>query len=175
MLDLIPTNALVGIPGTVTIREVGLTTERFIRRGNTLAVHWKKGLSHEEGMKIRRQQLTSDIFLTSTNAVTEEGQLVNIDGAGNRVASMIFGPKKVIVIAGFNKIVKNVDEAINRIKNVATPMNSYKNSNKTPCAITGVCTECDSPNRACKITTILDRKPAMTDITIILVEEALGF
>jgi L-lactate utilization protein LutB len=174
VLKLIPKGVLVGVGGSMTVRELGLV-EALIRRGNEVAQHWQAGLSEEERMVARRRQLTSDVFLTSSNAITERGQLVNIDGAGNRVAAMIFGPKKVIVVAGANKIVKDLNEALERVRKVAAPMDARRLNLKTPCAVSGVCTDCDAPDRICRVTTIMHRKPLKTDITVVLVGEELGY
>jgi len=177
VLELVPPDALVGVGGSVTVRELGLL-ESLRRRGNKIADHWEarqKGLPPEVVMKTRRLLLTSDVLLTSTNAVTEEGYLVNTDHAGQRVAAMIFGPKKVIIVAGMNKIVRDVDEALERIKNVAAPMNAKRLDVKVPCTVTGICSNCDSPNRICNVTTIIERKPIHTDVTFILLGEALGY
>ena len=177
ILELIPPNAFVGVGGSVTVRELGLL-ESLKRRGNKIADHWEarqKGLSPEEVMKIRRLLLNSDVLLTSTNAVTETGHLVNTDHAGQRVAAMIFGPKKVIIIAGVNKIVKDVNEALERIKNVAAPMNAKRLNVSVPCTRTGICSDCDSKNRICNVTTIIERRPIHTDITVILLQEELGY
>ena len=174
VLTLIPPRAKVGIGGSVTVREIGLI-EALSARGNPVFHHWQKGISSEEITTIMKQELNSDVFITSSNAVTEDGKLVNTDQTGNRVASMIFGPQKVIVIAGINKIVRDVTEGIQRIKNVATPMNSKRLGQKTPCATIGTCTECDAPDKSCRVTTIIEKKPIKTDIIVILVGEELGF
>jgi hypothetical protein len=113
--------------------------------------------------------------LTGTNAVTLDGILVNIDGNGNRVGAMIFGPKKVIIVVGRNKIVDgSAEDAIARIKEWASPPNAMRLSKQTPCAVTGICSDCDSPQRICRITTILDRKPTLTDIHVLVVNEDMG-
>lgn len=177
VLDLIPSNALVGIGGSVTMRELGLL-EILKGRGNRIADHWearRKELAQEEVMKVRRLLLNSDVLLTSTNAVTETGYLVNIDHAGQRVAAMIFGPKKVVIIAGVNKIVRDVNEALERIKNVAAPMNARRLNKKTPCTVAGICSDCVSQDRICNVTTIIERRPVHTDILVILVGEMLGY
>jgi L-lactate utilization protein LutB len=174
ILDLIPIDALVGVGGSITVRELGLV-DALTRRGNKVAQHWQTELSPEARMAIRRQHLNSDIFLTSSNAITEAGQLVNVDGAGNRVAAMIFGPKKVIVITGKNKIVRDFDEAMERINHLAAPMNAKRLNRKTPCAISGVCTDCDSLERICSITTIINKRPLLTNFTIVIVGEHLGY
>ena len=121
----------------------------------------------------------ADVYLCSSNAVTEDGKLVNIDSTGNRVASMIFGPKKVIVVAGKNKIVKDVGEALRRLKKVAAPMNARRhNLVELPCVATGACTDCDSPNRICRVITIMEKAPnrvRQPNLTVVLVAEKLGF
>jgi L-lactate utilization protein LutB len=174
ILGLIPIDALVGVGGSITVRELGLV-DALSRRGNRVAQHWQTDLSTKERMAIRRQHLNSDVFLTSSNAITEVGQLINVDGGGNRVAAMIFGPKKVVVIAGVNKIVRDFDEAMERINHVAAPMNAKRLNRKTPCTTTGVCTDCDSLDRICNITTIINKKPLLTDFVIVLVGENLGY
>lgn len=173
VLSLIPLDAVVGVGGSITIREINLI-DSLSARGNTVVQHWLPPPG-EDSVTTARKEIVSDIFLTSSNAVTEDGKLINIDGTGNRVAAMIFGPRKVIVIAGINKIVKDVAEGIQRVKNVAAPMNAKRLNRQTPCTVTGVCTDCDSKYRICRVTTIIDRKPNETDITVILVGEELGF
>ncbi|WP_455278612.1 lactate utilization protein [[Eubacterium] cellulosolvens] len=175
VLQLVPEKAKVGIGGSVTVREVGLISE-LSKRGNDVLENWSRKVTPEEDMAIRKGHLTCDIFITSSNAITEDGKLVNIDGMGNRVASMIFGPKKVIVIAGINKIVKDVHSGIERIRHTATPMNVKRVGGTTPCVI-DVCDldKCQPPNRHCHVITIIEKIPTKTDTTIILVEEELGF
>ncbi|TRO58216.1 lactate utilization protein [Candidatus Bathyarchaeota archaeon] len=174
-LQLIPEKAKVGIGGSVTVREVDLVSE-LIKRGNDVLENWSRKVTPEEDMAIRKGHLTCDVFITSSNAITEDGKLVNIDGMGNRVASMIFGPKKVIVIAGINKIVRDVHAGIDRIRHTATPMNVKRMGGTTPC-VTNVCDleKCQPPNRHCHVITIIEKIPIKTDTTIILVNEELGF
>ena len=173
-MSLIPKEAKVGIGGSVTVREVGLV-ETLEKQGNTIFAHWDKSLDLKEKLKVRKEALTSDVYLTSSNAITLQGQLLNIDGTGNRVAAMIFGPKKVIIIAGVNKLVDTLEAAFARIRNVAGPLNGSRLNLKTPCAITGKCIDCDSPDRMCKVTVILEKRPNLSDITIVLVGENLGY
>lgn len=164
----------IGVGGSVTIRELGIL-EQLEAKGNTLYDHWNPGLSREDNLAIRKSQMTSDIFLGSVNAITMNGELVNIDGIGNRVNSTNFGPGKVILVAGYNKIVEDVQEAIERIKNVAAPLNARRLNIDVPCAKLGKCVDCNSPNRICRIVVIHERKPSWTDILIMLVGEELGF
>jgi len=174
VMSLIPREAKVGIGGSVTVREIGLV-DAIDKQSNTIFMDRKRPTDLKEKIKVRKEALTSDVYLTSSNAITLQGQLVNIDGTGNRVSAMIFGPKKVIVVAGANKLVDTIDEALARIKNIACPLNGKRLNLKTPCALTGRCTDCNSPDRMCKVTVILEKKPSLSDITIILVGENLGY
>jgi hypothetical protein len=164
----------IGVGGSLTLRELGIL-EKLDAEGYTIYNHWKPGLSRESMLEIRKSQMTSDLFLSSVNAVTLNGELVNIDGIGNRVNSTVFGPGKVILVAGHNKIVDDVQEGIKRIKNVAAPLNARRLNIDVPCAKLGKCVDCNSPNRICRVIVIHERKPSLTDIFIILVGEELGF
>jgi hypothetical protein len=162
------------VGGSLTVRELGIL-EKLEAEGHTLYNHWKPGLSKENILEIRKSQMTSDLFLSSANAITLNGELVNIDGIGNRVNSTNFGPGKVILVVGYNKIVEDVQEAIKRIKNVAAPLNARRLNIDVPCAKAGKCVDCNSPNRICRVIVIHERKPSLTDILIILVGEELGY
>ena len=178
VLELIPLDAKVGVGGSMTIRELGLI-EALTRRGNRVVHHWIPDVPFSDWLPFMMEAHNSDVFLCSSNAVTEDGKLVNIDSTGNRVASMIFGPKKVIVIAGKNKIVKDVDAGLKRLKRVAGPLNAKRhNLVELPCVITGLCTDCNSPKRICRVITILERAPNRVrspNITVVLVADELGF
>jgi hypothetical protein len=137
---------------------------------------WQEGLSPKETKEIMFKHFTATSFLTSTNTITQDGKLVNIDNTGNRVAAMIFGPQHVIVVAGKNKIVANVDEALQRIKESAAPVNAQRRQDKTPCAVTGKCEDCTSPHRICRVTTVLERKTrGVGAFSVIIVGETLGY
>lgn len=174
ILEMIPTDATVGIGGSWTIKQLGLDN-LLEDRGNTVYNHNKPGLTPDVVLQLRHKQLACDVFLSSANAVTLDGKLVNTDGAGNRVAAMIFGPKKVIIIAGANKIVRDVAEAENRIKLHAAPVNSKRIGTENPCTKTGQCMDCSSPKRICNVTTVMHKKPGPTDISVFIVGEELGF
>lgn len=174
LLGIIPRNAKVGIGGSVTIRELGIIEELEVR-GNLVIHHWKAGFTPDEDFQIRREELTADVFLSSTNAITIDGVMVNTDGIGNRVAGMIFGPKHVILVIGINKIVKDIEDALWRIKNVATPMNAHRLGLNTPCAKAGYCMNCSGNISICRVTTIIEYKPSKTDFTVVLVNEKLGY
>jgi len=178
VLGFIPLDAKVGVGGSVTIRELGLI-EALTQRGNRVVHHWLPDVPLSDWLPFMMEAHNADVFLCSSNAVTEDGKLVNTDSTGNRVASMIFGPRKVIVVAGKNKIVKDVDEGLKRLKRVAGPLNAKRhNLVELPCVTTGVCTECDSPKRICRAITIMERAPNRVrgpNITVVLVAEDLGF
>ncbi len=164
----------VGVGGSVTIRELGIP-DALRARGNTVYDHWAPGLSKEQILQIRRSQMTCDLFLGSVNAITLNGELLNIDGAGNRVNSTVFGPGKVILVMGYQKIVDGLEEALKRAKDVAAPINAKRLNIDVPCAKTGKCMDCNSPRRICRVVVIHERKPSYTDIMIILVGEELGY
>jgi L-lactate utilization protein LutB len=176
ILELIPKGQKIGVAGSMTIRDIGLV-DALNERGEQLDDIWSKKHSPEEDLEIRKRHFSTDVLLTSSNAITEDGKLINIDGLGNRVAAMIFGPKKVIVVAGTNKIVKDVHEGINRIRNVAAPMNVMRFEGKTPCTQTGNCNleECKPPDRHCHVISIMEKRPMKTDTTIVIIGEKLGF
>ncbi|MBT0665186.1 LUD domain-containing protein [Geobacter pelophilus] len=166
--------ASIGFGGSRTIVDL-MVQAPLQEKGKEILNHGLPGLSSEERMAIMRRQLTCDLFLTGTNAVTLSGWLVNIDGNGNRVAAMFFGPQKVIVVAGRNKIVDgDLPAAINRIKNWASPPNAKRLNYNTPCAKTGFCSNCNSPERICRVTTVIDRKPRVMDIRVLVVNEDMG-
>ena len=167
--------ATVGFGGSMSI--VSLGVESLLQEmGKEILNHGSPAFGREEKIEIMRRQLTCDLFLSGCNALTLNGELVNIDATGNRVAAMFFGPRKVIVVAGRNKLVDGTpQDAIARIKSWATPPNSKRLSFKTPCASTGFCSDCSSPDRLCRVTTIIDRKPRITDIHVLVVNSDLGF
>ena len=174
ILKRVPESATVGVGGSMTIREIGIL-EDLIKRSHVIYDHWKPGLPQDEILALRRAQLTCDIFLSSVNALTLQGQLVSTDGIGNRICAMTFGPKKVILAVGANKIVRNLDAALMRIKEVSAPLALKESGVAIPCIQTGICSDCDSPARLCRATLILDRKPMLTDTTVIVIGEELGF
>ena len=161
--------------GSVTLNECGildyLRREKFPR----LCDRDNPELSEEERMEIGRKAFSADVFLTSANAITEDGLIVNIDGAGNRVAATIFGPKKVYFIVGINKLVKNYDEAMNRIQNFAVQKNAKRLGLAPPCVKTSVCQNCASAHRICNYFTTIRRDYRPDRTHILLVNEVLGF
>ena len=174
VMGFISSGAKVGFGGSVTIAGLGLP-EKIRESGAVILNHNEPGLSAERKIEIRREQLLCDVFLTSTNAVTLDGCLVNVDGNGNRTNAMTFGPRKVVVVAGTNKIRKNIDEAMERIEHFAAPMNNKRIGTQNPCTVTGTCSDCGTKTRICRVYSILKRRPAATDITVVIVGDGLGF
>ncbi len=164
----------VGFGGSMSV--FGLKVEPRLREmGKEILNHSSPDYSREEKLEIMRRQLTCDLFLSGTNALTLNGELVNIDATGNRVAAMFFGPRKVIIVAGRNKLVDgSVQDAITRVKNWATPPNSKRLNFKTPCAVSGFCSNCNSPERLCRVTTVLERRPRFTDVKVLVVNADMG-
>jgi len=174
LLELIPSQGTVGTGGSVTIGELGIL-DKLAARGNEVLNHRAPGLTPEQSNEIRRKQQLCDCFVCSTNALTLDGKLVNVDGMGNRVSAMIFGPKKVIVVAGTNKIVRDVEAALERIELTAAPLNNKRLNTPNPCTKSGICMDCQGETRICNVTTILRKKPSQTDITVLVVGEELGY
>jgi len=165
----------VGFGGSMTIAGLEVET-RLAGQGKDILNHSMPGLSREERLEIMRRQLTCDLFLSGCNALTLSGELINIDATGNRAAAMFFGPRKVIVVAGRNKLVDGTSrDAIERVKEWATPPNAKRLNFNTPCARTGFCSNCNSPDRLCRVTTIIDRRPRLTDLRVVVVNADLGF
>jgi hypothetical protein len=163
-----------GFGGSETTRALNIITE-LKETGKTVYDHWQPGLSPDECQSLRLLQGRCDCFFCSANAVTVTGEIVNVDGIGNRTSAMMFGPKKVIIVAGMNKVVHNLEAALDRVREVAGPMRAKSLNLETPCAKTGFCSDCSVPQRICRITAILHRKPMSTDVSLILIRAALGF
>jgi len=173
VMKRIPDGSTVGIGGSVTLNQIGLLDALKNRKIN-LIWPFQQARNEEERLDLIRKSFSSDVFLASTNAVTEDGKLFNVDATGNRVGATFIGPKKTIVVSGVNKIVKDVDAAEKRVKEWVAPQNIKRLNRKTPCAETGVCADCSSPDRICNIYVTLAKRPSRTEVVIILVGEKLG-
>ena len=174
VLEMVSGYQTFGFGGSSTTRSFGLL-EELKAMGKTLYDHWQKDLSKEDNLERRLQMGRSDCFFCSANAISLTGEIINVDGVGNRTNAMAFGAKKVVIIAGMNKVRPDLEAALLRVKEIAAPMRAKSLNMDTPCAETGVCNDCNSPQRICRITTILHRKPMMTDLSVVLVNRALGF
>ncbi len=168
---LLPSGVSVACGGSMTLAECQV--QELLRSGSyTYFDHYAPGVEIEEVM---RQAFSADWYLASANAITEQGEIYEMDGRGNRVAAIAFGPKQVVLVAGFNKIVEDVEEARMRNFTVAAPANAHRLSYKTPCAVTGECHDCDSPDRICCAELVLGPQRNPGRIKIILVCEDLGY
>ena len=165
-------NKLVTYGGSMTLDEIGIKEE--IERAGHELLRRENYATEEEKAECYTKQTMADVYLMSTNAITLDGELVNIDGAGNRVACLIYGPKEVIVVAGMNKVVTNVEEGIHRVRNIAAPPNTVRLSCDTPCAVTGRCGDCLT-NTICCHTVITRASRISGRIKVILVGEELGY
>jgi hypothetical protein len=173
---MIPDGATVALGGSVTIMQSGLLDE-LRRRKVDLLDRYRPGITAEEVEAVMARGMTADIQLMSCNAVTADGKLVNEDGRGNRVAGLIFGPKKVIMMVGVNKIVPTVEDGIKRIREIAAPLNCMRLGLDTPCVRTGFCDDanCLPPERVCSQITIIESNRPKDRLTVVFVGEELGY
>lgn len=172
-LELIPEGASVGWGGTMSAMEIGL--QDAIRSGNYHAIDREHAKNLEEKQRMSMECFSADVFLTGANAMSIDGQMVNIDGTGNRVAAIIYGPKSVLVIVGMNKVCDSLDEAIKRAREVASPMNMQRFMKDTPCAVTGVCGDCKSEDCICNQIVITRHCRPAGRIKFLIVGENLGY
>ena len=173
ILELIPQDHVVSWGGAATVDELGV--KEALRQRGQAVIDRDTARTPDERMAMLHQALTCDTFLMSSNAVSEDGQLVNIDGTGNRVAALCFGPTQVVVVAGMNKVAGDLDGAMRRAREVAAPMNAQRFPLKTPCVANGLCGDCKGPDSICaQIVTTRLCKPAGR-IKVVLVGEDLGF
>ena len=168
-----PENSSIAWGGSESIKEIGLIDALYASNAYTLYDRAK--VAPEQIDETLRKAFFADFFLMSSNAITLDGQLINIDGTGNRISALTFGPKEVIMIVGMNKVTKTVEAGIDRIKNVASPQNAIRLNRKTPCGVTGVCGNCLSPDCMCMHTVITRNSRVDGRIKIILVGESLGY
>ena len=174
VLKFIKPGLTVGFGGSQTTGILELN-EAVIRAGGVILNHNAPDLSDEERIEIMRQQQVCDVFISSSNAITLDGFICNVDGHGNRVSAMIFGPRKVVVIAGTNKICKDETAAWDRIKAVAAPLNMKRLNRPNPCTKTGACMDCNLPSRGCNAYVTLRRKPSLTDFSVFIIGKNLGY
>ena len=160
----------VGFGGSITLDQMGLY-ERLASHNSTVW-HWKTG----DQSAARQQAMTADMYITSVNGLAETGELINIDGVGNRVGGTLFGHKKVWFVVGRNKLAPTYDEALWRARNIAAPKNAQRLQKKTPCALKGDrCYDCKSPDRICRGLVVLWGAMAGTEMEVVLIDEELGF
>lgn len=173
LLGAIAAGASVGVGGSVSVRETGVLPE-LEKKGCTVFSHW--GVPAEEVVNVQRSARAADVYLCSANAVTADGRLVLLDGRGNRVGAVCDGPKDVYFIVSHSKIVEGgLDAAYLRIKQVACPQNARRLGLQTPCALTGKCSVKDCEKTSCCLTVVIDHAPHIRNMTVVLVEEKLGY
>lgn len=171
-LQLIPEGATVGWGGALSAQQIGLMDA--VSQGNYVAQDRDKAANPQEREEIMRKCLLSDVFITGSNAISLDGQLVNIDGNGNRVAAIVYGPRQVIVIAGMNKVADTLEAAVVRARTVAAPSNKQRFALNTPCEVTGTCADCKSEGCICNQILITRNSKPAGRIKVILVGEELG-
>lgn len=164
-LDSVIDGVSVGIGGSMTVEQMGLYDR--LQSHNTVHWHWKGG--------DLTQAAVADVYLTSVNALSENGEIINIDGIGNRVASMFYGHKKVYLLVGKNKIAPDFESALHRARNIAAPLNAKRLNKATPCVKGGRCFDCRSPERICCELAVLWQCPMQANIEIVLIDQALGY
>ncbi len=177
ILELISGNETISWGGSVTLDEIGI--KDYLENNSYNIIDRDKAKSDKEKEELILKSITADIFLMSSNAVTKDGELVNIDGHGNRLAALCYGPKKVIVVAGINKIAESLDEAVSRARNYSAPVNAQRVSNffemHTPCIASGYCADCKSQTSICSQILITRLSYPKGRINVILVNENLGY
>jgi len=173
LVNLVGRGASVGLGGSVTIETLGLRAG-LEDAGNTIITH-TPSMDRETKIKTWLQAQSADFYFASPQAVTMKGELILLDGNGNRAAACIYGPKKVILAAGINKLVKDLEQGMWRMKNISAIANNIRLKRDNPCVKTGRCQDCASPERICNVLTVLQKKPALTDIEVVLVNEELGY
>lgn len=175
IVSMIPEGASVYRCGSMTTTGIGLWEKLAEKPGLKIMDPYLPGLSPEQAFEIRRQGLLADVMIAGSNAITLDGRLVNLDGSGNRVAAMTFGPKKVILVVGMNKVAPDLESAMARVKHYAAPVNSMRIGYKTPCTETGLCIDCKSPQRICNMWSIIEGHMAKGRIHVKLIGEELGY
>ena len=172
--DIVTSNSTVSFGGSMTLSECGMMDALTARKGITLYDR-NTAKTPEDVTDIYQKAFSVDYFFMSSNAISATGELVNIDGTGNRVAALIYGPKNVIILAGMNKVTPDLASAMTRAKNTAAAPNAIRLSRQTPCAVTGVCHDCQSPDCICTNTVITRRSRDAGRIKVILIGENLGY
>ena len=171
---LIPPQAAVGSGDSITLEQLGVFD--FLRRGGyTFYDKFEAGLSSDDKRKLYLKNFTAHSFVTGTNALTVDGRLFNIDGNGNRVAPIIYGPEQVIVVVGTNKIVHTVDEAVERTRQIAAPQDARRLGRNTPCATLGRCVDCKHEQRICNDFVLISGQFVKDRIKVVIVNQSLGY
>lgn len=173
ILNTIPVEATIGIGHSNTLEKMNIT-KALLERGNTV---YDKELakSKEESIDLKKKAILTDFYITGSNAISMDGRIVNIDHSGNRVAAITFGPDKVIIVVGINKIVDTIEEAIRRVKNIACPKNAKRAGFNPPCVLLNKCVDCNSKERVCNYLSIIEGQTQYNRITLIIVNGEYGY
>ena len=176
VLNLVPENGTVGLLGSQTLERLGLY-EHFRQSGRELVDHRGRtgALETEEGQDYLRRIFQAEVMLASVNALDAEGRLYNVDFIGNRVAAMIFGPRRVVLAVGLNKLVSNSGEAWRRVRHLAAPRNNKRSGHPNPCLKSGRCHDCQTPHRSCNYFSVIERSRPAGRINIVLIGRELGY
>jgi L-lactate utilization protein LutB len=174
VMNMIPKGSRVGTGGSMTVRQIGIL-DALEHANYRFYNQYRAGLSDEEAMEMRMNGLGADYFVTGTNAITAAGELINLDGFGNRVAGITYGPKKVIIVVGVNKLVESVERGIARVRNYAAVLNARRFNAELPCVKTGKCEDCDALDRICNHLLITYRQHQKGRVMVVVVGEELGF
>jgi len=173
LLNIIPLDCKVGIGHSATIQKMDITN-LLMKRGNV--VYDKElAIDKDEAITLKRKALLSDWYISGSNAVTVDGRIINVDHSGNRVAAITFGPDKVIIVVGVNKVVDTVEEGIKRVKNIACPLNAKRAGYNPPCVELNKCVDCSSKERVCNYLSIVEGQTDCNRITLCIVNEECGF
>ncbi len=173
LLQMIPSDCTVGVGHSSTIQNTDIV-QKLIERGNTV-FDKTMAVSKEESKQLKKKALTADWYITGTNAISLEGHIVNVDHSGNRAAAMVYGPDNVAIVVGINKIVDTLNEAISRVKNIASPLNAKRAGFNPPCAELNRCVDCRSKERVCNSLVIIEGQEDAGRMKVLIVNESVGF
>jgi L-lactate utilization protein LutC len=173
LLQMIPGDCTVGVGHSATIQSLEIV-RKLMERGN-IVFDKTIAASREESREIKKKALTADWYITGTNAISSEGHIVNVDHSGNRAAAMVFGPDNVVIVVGINKIVDTLDEAISRVKNIASPLNAKRAGFNPPCVELNRCVDCKSKERVCNSLVIIEGQEEAGRMKVLVVNEKAGF
>lgn len=173
LLQMIPCNCTVGVGHSITVQDSRIV-QKLIERGN-IVFDKTMAVNKQESKQLKKKALTADWYITGTNAISLEGHIVNVDHSGNRVAAMIYGPDNVVIIVGINKIVDSLNEAIQRAKNIASPLNAKRAGFNPPCVELGKCVDCRSKERVCNNLVIIEGQDVADRMKVFIVNESAGF
>ncbi|WP_346913191.1 lactate utilization protein [Clostridium sp.] len=173
ILKIIDKECTVGIGHSATLQKINIT-DSLIERGN-IVYDKELAKTREESKMLKKKALITDWYITGSNAVTIDGRIINVDHSGNRVAAITFGPDKVIVVVGKNKIVENVEEGINRVKNIACPLNAKRAGYNPPCVEINRCVDCTSKERVCNVLSIIEGQADKNRMKLFIINEECGF